>query len=159
MGERTWTAERLEILQAHINDDLTAQELASIVGVSRNSIIGKVLRLGMDLPRSLKEGRVPSPRKRVYSATPQRRVAPVSVPASYEGPVSLEDGQPVTALTVAAGMCRWPFGEPGSPEFHFCGRGVLRASPYCDHHHRAAYQSPVPHIQNRVIAKEGNGSP
>jgi len=37
-------------------------------------------------------------------------------------------------------MCRWPIGDPGEPEFHFCGRKSFGSLPYCDHHARMAYQ-------------------
>ena len=37
-------------------------------------------------------------------------------------------------------MCRWPIGDPGEPEFHFCGRKSCGTLPYCEHHARMAYQ-------------------
>jgi GcrA cell cycle regulator len=43
-------------------------------------------------------------------------------------------------LTLKEAMCRWPIGDPGEPEFHFCGRKKCGTLPYCDHHARMAYQ-------------------
>jgi GcrA cell cycle regulator len=42
-------------------------------------------------------------------------------------------------LTLGAHMCKWPIGDPSSPEFSFCGR---RASEgvYCVEHARVAFQ-------------------
>ena len=37
-------------------------------------------------------------------------------------------------------MCRWPIGDPGEPDFHFCGRKKFGSLPYCEHHVRMAYQ-------------------
>jgi GcrA cell cycle regulator len=43
-------------------------------------------------------------------------------------------------LTLKEAMCRWPIGDPGEPEFHFCGRKSCGTLPYCEHHARMAYQ-------------------
>lgn len=37
------------------------------------------------------------------------------------------------------GMCSWPIGEPGNPDFHFCGHPVVPGKPYCTAHCRMAY--------------------
>ena len=43
-------------------------------------------------------------------------------------------------MTLKEAMCRWPIGDPGEPEFHFCGRKTCASLPYCEHHARMAYQ-------------------
>ncbi len=43
-------------------------------------------------------------------------------------------------LTLKEPMCRWPIGDPGEPDFHFCGRKKFGSLPYCEHHARMAYQ-------------------
>jgi GcrA cell cycle regulator len=43
-------------------------------------------------------------------------------------------------MTLKESMCRWPIGDPGEPEFHFCGRKKCGTLPYCEHHARMAYQ-------------------
>jgi GcrA cell cycle regulator len=43
-------------------------------------------------------------------------------------------------LTLKEAMCHWPIGDPGDPEFHFCGRKSCGQLPYCEHHARMAYQ-------------------
>ena len=35
--------------------------------------------------------------------------------------------------------CCWPLGEPGTPEFHFCGAPPLSGKPYCEKHCQIAY--------------------
>jgi GcrA cell cycle regulator len=44
----------------------------------------------------------------------------------------------VYALTPEA--CRWPCGDPGHPDFHFCGDPVAKR-PYCEHRHSMAYMT------------------
>lgn len=38
--------------------------------------------------------------------------------------------------------CRWPCGDPGTPEFGFCGREKITGIPYCETHARIAYRMP-----------------
>jgi GcrA cell cycle regulator len=40
---------------------------------------------------------------------------------------------------LGAGMCCWPEGEPGKPEFHFCGKPAVASKPYCAEHCARAY--------------------
>lgn len=63
----------------------------------------------------------------------------VLVVASDLEPVRLEDGKPATTLTLNESMCRFPIGEPGSPDFAYCGRGIVRGA-YCADHARLSYQ-------------------
>ena len=49
---------------------------------------------------------------------------------------SLSAAEKVCALTPTA--CRWPYGDPRHPDFHFCGDPIAEKS-YCKHHHALAY--------------------
>jgi GcrA cell cycle regulator len=49
-------------------------------------------------------------------------------------------GQRRTLLELNEDTCRWPIGDPASPEFFFCGGKPLTGVPYCGHHSRVAYQ-------------------
>lgn len=35
--------------------------------------------------------------------------------------------------------CCWPIGEPGMPDFHFCGKTSVAGRPYCEVHVEIAY--------------------
>lgn len=35
--------------------------------------------------------------------------------------------------------CLWPIGDPGDPEFHFCGANTIAGKPYCAAHAARAY--------------------
>src|SRR5262249_2045464 len=37
--------------------------------------------------------------------------------------------------------CRWPVGDPRSPDFRFCGCMAYEGLPYCIDHARVAYQN------------------
>ncbi|MSO55125.1 MAG: hypothetical protein EXQ90_08440, partial [Rhodospirillales bacterium] len=40
---------------------------------------------------------------------------------------------------LGVGMCSWPEGEPGSPDFRFCGQPAVADKPYCSEHCTRAY--------------------
>lgn len=46
--------------------------------------------------------------------------------------------------TLMADDCRWPFGDPLAPDFHFCGKQKVDGSPYCEFHMRRAFQAARP---------------
>lgn len=46
----------------------------------------------------------------------------------------------VTIMDLREYMCRWPMGDPTTPEFRFCGGRSHTGMPYCAYHARIAYQ-------------------
>jgi GcrA cell cycle regulator len=46
----------------------------------------------------------------------------------------------VEIMDLRENMCRWPVGDPTTPEFRFCGSRSPPGGPYCMHHARIAYQ-------------------
>ncbi len=63
-----------------------------------------------------------------------------------------ETEERVTIMELREGMCRWPIGDPTSPEFRFCGARSDIGSPYCDHHARIAYQPAADRRRERKAA-------
>jgi GcrA cell cycle regulator len=104
--------------------------------VSRNSVIGKVTRLGLT-------GRAGPRRDKLVRVSEKKKPKPES-PAVVEvpllAPMLLPDGTRVTAMTVTDRMCRWPYGDAGAPDFHFCGHPPGPGIPYCIAHWRQAHE-------------------
>jgi GcrA cell cycle regulator len=46
----------------------------------------------------------------------------------------------VTIMELRESMCRWPLGDPATPEFRYCGSKSPIGDTYCAHHARIAYQ-------------------
>lgn len=46
----------------------------------------------------------------------------------------------VTIMELRDSMCRWPMGDPTTPEFRYCGAKSDSGSPYCTYHCKIAYQ-------------------
>lgn len=54
--------------------------------------------------------------------------------------------------TLGVGMCCWPDGEPGTPDFRFCGEPSLVDKPYCAKHCDRAYVRSGKVTSNTVAA-------
>ncbi len=152
-----WTEDRVGALKKLWLEGQSASQIAKQLGggVTRNAVIGKVHRLGLSgratpsqparAATTFRPARVrttppaqPSAPRRIegnrLEAVPARPAAPTpSLPAVQELPGT------ATVMTLGAHMCKWPIGDPSSPEFSFCGR---RASEgvYCVEHARVAFQ-------------------
>lgn len=62
-----WTDENVDRLRGLVADKLTARQIAAVLGVGRNAVIGKIHRLGLSLActhpnTSAKNGRISRPR-------------------------------------------------------------------------------------------------
>src|SRR5713101_2140382 len=134
-NERTWTAERLELLKNRFEAGLSCRQIADDIGVSRNAVIGKLSRLNLT-----RDGEVrPPPRKR--AAKGQR---PKTVPrlhqmlkALYGEPQPAADDEPIhnghccSLFELSDQRCRCPISTPGLADFCFCGNTPLEGLPYC----------------------------
>jgi GcrA cell cycle regulator len=160
----SWTDERVEQLRQHWLEGKSASQIAALLGhgLTRNAVIGKVHRLGLGgrakspssgasrlRPASSQPGahrlaphRTASVAPRVVRGATALAIAPLTQaeaePEAYESvvlPMSLR----VTIVELKEAMCRWPLGDPTSPDFRYCGSPVAHG-PYCAHHGRLAYQ-------------------
>jgi GcrA cell cycle regulator len=47
--------------------------------------------------------------------------------------------QRLSLLQLNEQTCKWPIGDPLTPDFYFCGQHSEEGKPYCDFHSRRAY--------------------
>lgn len=150
-----WTDERIERLRALWGGQLTCAQIAAELGsLSRNAVIGKARRLGLMARRRGRRPRDneaaplrPKSRTRAHATriVRLRRATPFAVGHFVVGTSSV--AQPSSPrgcglLQLTEASCRWPFGDPGDPEFHFCGARSLTRRAYCPVHWRMAYRLP-----------------
>src|SRR5262245_18489535 len=152
----TWTDERVEQLKKLWSDGLSASQIAAeLGGITRNAVIGKVHRLGLYCRAKAPSSTVPRPRK-PRTSSPMFRApramlrgnTALAMPAvEYEAepePEPIENiiplGQRCTLLELNDEKCHWPIGDPGQPDFFFCGGKTGTGIPYCGYHARIAYQ-------------------
>lgn len=154
----SWTDERVERLKSLWSEGLSASQIATeLGGVTRNAVIGKVHRLGLS-GRAKPQPQASRPRKPVRQPSmpmrgpatgtagntvfkvepvPEVEIAP-QVVAQPEPETSVFERASILQLTEQ--MCKWPIGDPGRPDFYFCGRKSDSGIPYCTYHARIAYQ-------------------
>jgi GcrA cell cycle regulator len=151
----TWTDERVEQLKKLWADGLSASQIAAQLGnITRNAVIGKVHRLGLSGRAKSPSSAAPRPRK-PRSTSHMLRISRPSMrgntalahayevelepePEPYDNVIPI--GQRRTLLELTEATCHWPVGDPGSPDFFFCGGQTVPGLPYCGHHTRVAYQ-------------------
>ena len=110
-----WTAVRVAALIALWNEGLPTSEIGRRLNVTKNSVVGKVHRLGLT-----------------------KRESPIQKKVVEKKPVA----QVVRLESLSAGMCSWPDGEPGKEDFRFCGKPIVEGKPYCLQHCERAYVKP-----------------
>ncbi len=175
-----WTDERVELLKKLWSDGLSASQIAAELGnVTRNAVIGKVHRLGLS-GRAKSAAQPAAPRNAAPRKTPPRAPShPMANPATHAtrgahalaptfapeadieaqaAPLPSEDvvipfSERVTIMELREYMCRWPMGDPTSPDFRFCGARSQTGLPYCGYHSRIAYQPAADRRRDRSKAR------
>jgi GcrA cell cycle regulator len=138
----SWTDERIELLRKLWSEGLSASQIATRIGggITRNAVIGKVHRLGLEGRMRTGSG---APQPDAGSGIGLRRADAAVVPVE-PAPVVQPESDPgtakVTLLHLTEQTCKWPIGDPGTPSFHFCGQRAELGLPYCAAHARIAYQ-------------------
>lgn len=188
-----WSVEgRVQQLKDLHKQGHSCQTIANMMGgaISRSAIIGKLHRLGLCGAPNLKrfaDGRVQRPRTH-RTRRPQRppQLGPhanvlLGSFSEYEAeciakekplapgvpPMTILERRADGCLQVNerfhAGCCRWPIGDPTTPEFRFCGDTKVLGRAYCEAHlwratdgpvrvHRAALVAPAEPVQNNAPA-------
>lgn len=157
-----WTEQQIQTLKKMWGNGYSASEIAKCLGggLTRNAVIGKAHRMKLSAgaastrkvvkPPSETKGVVMTPIKKVsskrrammrtlppvQSTTIPRKIDPVLRPIEIS---KRTEGIPVTKA--GERHCRWPIGDPRSPDFRFCGCEISEGLPYCTQHARVAYQT------------------
>ncbi len=130
----TWTTERVAELTRLWDTGRSASEIGKMLGVSKNSVVGKAHRLKLPgRPSPIKQTGTKKIRTKPTLASPR----PASMPVQAAPPPP-----PPRAAPRRSGKgpnCLWPIGDPGDADFHFCGDSAVPGKPYCDEHCARAY--------------------
>ena len=137
-----WSDERaMKTLISGVDEKLSssqiAKRLAHVLGrpISRNTVCGKLARLGIRLGHQIKQA------PKTYKA--MRKKAPPR-------PTAVLGNEPVPAGDVDHG-CRWLHGDDPRARI-FCGADLHPPSRYCAHHFSRAYREPDP-VKDRSFIK------
>lgn len=120
-----WTEERVDLLKQYWSEGLSASEISNkLGGVTRNAVIGKAHRLGLQSR--------PSPiRKKIKTNTTVKSKSSKKKVAVIKSNV----------VSLRGNSCQWPIGDPREPGFKFCDKKSLPSKPYCLDHAMVAYQN------------------
>ena len=146
----TWTAERTERLTTGWAEGASCGVIAAeLGGVTRNAIIGKINRLGLQRRTSLETLHGHQTVKRRPRRPGRDVVGMLLSRAASAGKVKLPETkvpiEPVdhrcTLMELTNETCRWPIGD--GPGVLFCGSpsaDLASHIPYCGFHSRFAYR-------------------
>ena len=123
-----WTPDRIKTLMALWAEGVSTLEIGRRLGVTKNSVVGKVHRLGLPKRQSPISSSPRTPR--VIKTAAPISIKPQAVPISADM-VKMEE--------LTTGMCKWPEGEPDHEDFRFCGLPAIEGKPYCAAHCARAY--------------------
>lgn len=143
MSLSIWSDDRIQTLRDLFAAKHSASEIAaSLGGVTRNAVCGKLARLG------LVRGWGPQHPDKVIKVKPARvrkfkAPLPPGAPKFNPQPFICADAADIVPLNITFadlqdGDCKWPYDAPaGSAISHvFCGHPALSEKPYCQGHTR-----------------------
>ena len=156
MRQTIWTdaaVKRLaELVAADMNFAAIAKQMNDEgIDVTRNACLGKANRLGFKQPKQIKKEKTQKSRTRTslrsvsgadqlpaMRADCESRPAPAGTMGCGNRRKSGQAGALAPVSTPRS--CQWPHGDPGTPDFHFCGDRTEPGKPYCTKHCRKAYR-------------------
>lgn len=159
-----WTDDVVADLKKMWAEGLTTGEIAKRLDVSKNSVVGKVHRLGLSgRPSPIKKKAEVETTKIEIKQAPKTvkkekpiAVKPIKAPIEVkkevidktikqERPIKKEiefklhkEGS-VRVTDLDTHTCRWPIGDPKDEKFHFCGKRIRVGQTYCEEHSEIAY--------------------
>lgn len=160
----SWTEERVEALKQMWKEGLTTSEIARRLDVSKNSIVGKVHRLGLSgrpspIKRKPEENNKKTEIKLEKKAETKTKskvekkaekniidedncstIVETKAKANKRTTANKKQNDGVVRLVDLDGhTCRWPIGDPKDEKFHFCGKKIKVGNTYCDEHAELAF--------------------
>lgn len=150
LRDMAWTDERVTLLRELWSKGLSASQIAvQLGGVSRNAVIGKAHRLGLESrPSPIRgngSGRSSRRNRAISRAIEARALRGTMADEEINGepilPAERNEPAPPPAVHKASDVkqCLWPLGDPGDEDFRFCGEDTVPGRPYCTKHCAMAY--------------------
>ena len=177
-----WPEERIDRLKALVARGLSAADIAAELGVTRNTVIGKLRRLGVPLhnrptgwphrkrqaardkgpsitaARKGKRDRGGGLQQRMAKAWARLDAPALPAPRRPPPPMRIEDipvpvPRDIGLMDLAPRDCRWPVNDPPrGGPYLFCGAPKAVGS-YCAYHHHLSRGTGTP--SERAVARLG----
>lgn len=134
-----WTRERSDKLEALWADGLSASQIAPLLGVTRNSVIGRVHRLRLfrlcGVVKVKRERRQRPNRQAMHSARLRAKALPS--PPAPPVPTTAPESLNLTIYQLTDRTCKWPYGDMAPHTY--CGSLAVEGKPYCTYHDMLAH--------------------
>lgn len=111
-----WTEDKIKKLKKMWQAGKPTAEIAKTLGMSKNSIIGKVHRLNLKV-----------------------RPSPIKTETTKPKAITKKIVEKIGLMDLKLTTCRWPIGNPKDEDFCFCGKQTVTGKPYCQKHCQEAY--------------------
>jgi GcrA cell cycle regulator len=167
----SWTQAQVQELWQRWSSGAPASQIARDLGrgISKNAVLAKIRRLR--LARRRMHDRRPSARSTIraiaFDAIPGR-LRPRSLDSNREqrgspkwvieakpyaddpgADADIPPAQRRSLLELNDQTCKWPVGDPVTPDFFYCGAPADHGRPYCGHHCLRAYRPLRPNEPER----------
>ncbi|MDR2268668.1 MAG: GcrA family cell cycle regulator [Rickettsiales bacterium] len=152
----SWTTAAIAKLKTLFDKGLSTAEIGKRLGFTKNAIVGKINRLGLNSKGAKTKKPKPAPKKKP-EALPKKpnvkKTAPKKEADKKRNAKTARESKQRTEriirhsaqlMGLRADQCRWPIGDPDSDDFRFCGEKCFTGKPYCFEHCKIAYQFTTP---------------
>ncbi|MBY0310166.1 GcrA family cell cycle regulator [Patescibacteria group bacterium] len=151
-----WTTDEVVRLRTLWAEGHSTAEIGRRIGYSKSAVTSKAKRIDLparpspiirDKPKALSTKRIATPHNSRYEVVaPACTLQPVvSLSVVFgrsdqlQGEAPLVGRQPQPLRSRPASNCKWPIGQPGTRDFHFCGESPVEVKSYCKVHAALAF--------------------
>ena len=137
-----WDQQKEQKLRELWTKGLSASKISEqIPGTTRNSIIGKSNRLGLESRALRKKASVKGNTENNVKS--EIKIQKLGRKARFKALLldkNFEKENPIKLEELTDKTCKWPIGHPHEKNFYFCGRKPMEKFPYCKLHLLYAFQ-------------------
>lgn len=149
-----WTEQDEAILTRLWNAGQSGSQIAKVLRVSRNAVIGKVNRLNLPhretVSRRIPVAHILKPQQQRKPRRPAPQFSATPMPAE---PAAPQTALRLTLMQLTDTTCRRPLGDPKHADFAFCGLPVREGSRYCPACHPLMYSTDLTKASRKKARK------
>ncbi len=162
VAESPWTEERDALLRKFEGDGLSHARIAAAINAATGSAFTRCAISGRLHRKGWASGRSQAQSTRLWAA--EQRIAERGTAPFKQAPLPLppEDSAALAGAKPLADLehneCKWPLGDPRTPQFGFCGADAVPGLPYCAGHVARAYENPAVALRKAADREKKNAS-
>ncbi len=149
-----WTEQDEAILTRLWNAGQSGSQIAKVLRVSRNAVIGKVNRLNLPhretVSRRIPVAHILKPQQQRKPRRPAPQFSATPMPAE---PAAPQTALRLTLMQLTDTTCCRPLGDPKDADFAFCGLPVREGSRYCPACHPLMYSTDLTKASRKKARK------